>query len=70
MSVGSRVRLGMMESPPLPDSDHGQCDYCANDEETDQRHCAIEVSPPPGALVSRLVEDMKLVLVVDMAELA
>lgn len=60
----------MLERPSLPDSNHSKCDNGTDDQETNKRHDTVEIAPPLGALVPRLVEDADFVLVVDMAEAA
>ena len=47
--------------PPLPDTDDCERDDGADDEKADDGHAPIKVTPPPGTLISCLVDDVLLV---------
>ena len=50
-----RSRLLSVDHPALPNANNSKSNDCADDEEAYNRHEAVEVAPPAGALVSPLV---------------
>ncbi len=52
--------LSSMLAPTLLDADDGKGDNSANNEQPNDGHDPVKVTPPSGALISRLVDDLLL----------
>ena len=51
--------LSDFDYPPLPDADDHERNDGPDDEEANNRHEAVDVPPPTGALVPRLVDEQR-----------